>query len=174
MMYPHPVTSVLHALSFCSHPMPLWGLSLIACANAILSREVHLLDWWIQTGGFVNTYITIVVKQDMAAYGISKLYNLDVEWTELRSCFFFFCWYLGLLGMRFQCFEVSIGAFECILNYDTWRKNIAGDWWYSFYSDLFSLFWICILSHMVMQVEHEPMQLVFEVSILLLCSLEEE
>ena len=38
-MYPHPVTSVLHALSFCSHPMPLWGLSLIACANAILSRE---------------------------------------------------------------------------------------------------------------------------------------
>ena len=91
-----------------------------------------------------------------------------------QKLFFFFCWYLGLLGMRFQCFEVSIGAFECILNYDTWRKNIAGDWWYSFYSDLFSLFWICILSHMVMQVEHEPMQLVFEVSILLLCSLEEE
>lgn len=30
------------------------------------------------------------------------------------------------------------------------------------------------LSHMVMQVEHEPMQLVFEVSILLLWSLEEE
>ena len=102
-MYPHPVTSVLHALSFCSHPMPLWGLSLIACANAILSREVHLLDWWIQTGGFVNTYITIVVKQDMAAYGISKLYNLDVEWTELRSCFFFF-----LLIFGFTWNEVSM------------------------------------------------------------------
>ena len=37
----------------------------------------------------------------MAAYGISKLYNLDVEWTEFRSCFF-------LLIFGFTWNEVSM------------------------------------------------------------------